>query len=79
KASRVIVPDDKLSLAIGKGGQNVRLAARLTGWKIDVKPESSQEIEAESDIPEYEITEVKDDEDIFAGLEEISGNSPIEE
>ena len=38
--SRVIVPDDKLSLAIGRKGENVRLAARLTGWKIDVKPES---------------------------------------
>ena len=37
KTARVIVPDDKLSLAIGKGGQNVRLAAKLTGWKIDVK------------------------------------------
>ena len=31
----VIVPDDQLSLAIGKRGQNVRLAAKLTGWKID--------------------------------------------
>lgn len=40
KAARVIVPDDKLSLAIGKDGQNARLAARLTGWKIDVKSES---------------------------------------
>lgn len=41
KTSLVIVPDDKLSLAIGKGGQNVRLAARLTGWKIDVKAKSA--------------------------------------
>ena len=41
KSARVIVPDDKLSLAIGKEGQNARLAARLTGWKIDVKPYSS--------------------------------------
>jgi len=39
KACRVIVPNDKLSLAIGKSGMNVRLAARLTGWKIDVKSE----------------------------------------
>jgi len=39
KVARVIVPNDKLSLAIGKGGMNVRLAARLTGWKIDVKSE----------------------------------------
>ena len=36
----VIVPDDQLSLAIGKRGQNVRLASRLVGWKIDVKSES---------------------------------------
>lgn len=38
KEATVIVPDEKLSLAIGKEGQNARLAARLTGWKIDVKP-----------------------------------------
>jgi N utilization substance protein A len=36
----VIVPDNQLSLAIGKEGQNVRLAAKLTGFKIDIKPES---------------------------------------
>ncbi len=40
KSARVIVPDDQLSLAIGKAGQNARLAARLTGWKIDIKSES---------------------------------------
>jgi N utilization substance protein A len=40
-SARVIVPDDKLSLAIGRSGQNARLAVRLTGWKIDVKSESS--------------------------------------
>ena len=40
KSCRVIVPDSQLSLAIGKEGQNVRLAARLTGYKIDIKPES---------------------------------------
>jgi len=40
KSCRVIVPDAQLSLAIGKEGQNVRLAARLTGYKIDIKPES---------------------------------------
>jgi len=43
KACRVIVPDDQLSLAIGKEGQNARLAARLTGYKIDIKPESYRE------------------------------------
>lgn len=40
KAARVIVPDSQLSLAIGKEGQNVRLAAKLTGWKIDIKSET---------------------------------------
>ncbi|MCL5224147.1 MAG: transcription termination factor NusA, partial [Patescibacteria group bacterium] len=38
REARVMVQDDQLSLAIGKGGQNVRLAAKLTGWKIDVRP-----------------------------------------
>ena len=37
KAARVIVPDYQLSLAIGKEGQNARLAARLTGWRIDIR------------------------------------------
>jgi len=40
KAARVIVPDSQLSLAIGKEGQNARLAAKLTGWKIDIKSQS---------------------------------------
>ena len=43
KACRVIVPDNQLSLAIGKEGQNARLAARLTGYKIDIKPVSQVE------------------------------------
>lgn len=43
KACRVIVPDDQLSLAIGKEGQNARLAARLTGYKVDIKPASQAE------------------------------------
>ena len=43
KSCRVIVPDDQLSLAIGKEGQNARLAARLTSYKIDIKPASYQE------------------------------------
>ena len=43
KACRVLVPDDQLSLAIGKEGQNARLAARLTGYKIDIKPVSQAE------------------------------------
>lgn len=49
KSCRVIVPDNQLSLAIGKEGQNVRLAAKLTGYKIDIKPES------EADAYAYEV------------------------
>ena len=66
KASRVIVPANKLSLAIGKSGQNVRLAARLTGWKIDVKPET--EVAKEEEKPaevEYELTNVPEDNGDF--------------
>ena len=70
KASRVIVPDDKLSLAIGKMGQNVRLAARLTGWKIDVKPKSKVEQNVADDV-DYELTELED-EDTFADFEDIN-------
>ena len=44
KACRVLVPDDQLSLAIGKEGQNARLAARLTGYKIDIKPVSQADM-----------------------------------
>ena len=50
KVANVIVPDYQLSLAIGKEGQNARLAARLTGYKIDIKSET-QAIEA-GDLPE---------------------------
>ena len=43
KAARVIVPDYQLSLAIGREGQNARLAARLTGWRIDIRPDTAAE------------------------------------
>ena len=49
KSCRVVVPDDQLSLAIGKEGQNARLAAKLTGYKIDIKSESSAHEWAEED------------------------------
>ncbi|KPU28175.1 transcription elongation factor NusA [Caloranaerobacter sp. TR13] len=45
KSAKVIVPDYQLSLAIGKEGQNARLAAKLTGWKIDIKSESQENLE----------------------------------
>ena len=52
KSCRVIVPDDQLSLAIGKEGQNARLAARLTGWKIDIKSASAPDEEPEAAVEE---------------------------
>ncbi len=48
KTAKVIVPDYQLSLAIGKEGQNARLAARLTGYKIDIKSESQSQVESQS-------------------------------
>lgn len=57
KTARVVVPNDKLSLAIGKGGQNVRLAAKLTGWKIDVKPVSDVIDEVSMNAEESNIEE----------------------
>ena len=62
----VIVPDDQLSLAIGKEGQNARLAARLTGWHIDIKPVS---YEGASLVDDDLIDEVEEDGDfcVFVG------------
>lgn len=56
KSSKVIVPDNKLSLAIGKGGVNVRLAVKLTGWKIDVISESKAK---EQENEEKQSTTIK--------------------
>jgi len=77
KFAQVIVPDDQLSLAIGKSGQNARLAARLTNWKIDIKSESQireiimaaqNEAENEADVEDVEevdtvVEEIVDEED----------------
>lgn len=70
KQSKVVVPDDKLSLAIGKEGQNVRLAARLTGWKIDVKPQSEIEqieniISDDTGVAETTVSNEEFTDDIF--------------
>ena len=63
KSCRVIVPDDQLSLAIGKEGQNARLAAKLTGYKIDIKPASAPLDEVDS--------ELETAEDMAAPAEEV--------
>ncbi len=68
KTAMAVVPDDKLSLAIGKDGQNARLAVRLTGWKIDVKSESvasSLNLDNEEEFDENDdlLTDIKDIEE----------------
>lgn len=71
KSARAIVPDDKLSLAIGKSGQNVRLAARLTGWKIDVKSvsQSVQNSNTESDsISDVDMNNVTNEFKMLDGM-----------
>ena len=61
RSAMAIVPDDKLSLAIGRDGQNARLAARLTGWKIDVKSASSPE--AAEVLAQIDAEEMEEDVD----------------
>ena len=82
RACTVVVPDYQLSLAIGKRGQNARLAAKLTGFKIDIKPESEWEAlkatEVETAVEEV-IEEVlensAEDAMTFVASEEIEENS----
>ena len=83
KGAVAVVPDDKLSLAIGRDGQNARLAARLTGWKIDVKSVSAaekmnlhteEEMSAEEGISEQAAPEV-DGETEETGTENGAGEA----
>ncbi|MDU4576511.1 MAG: transcription termination factor NusA, partial [Negativicoccus succinicivorans] len=73
KTSHVIVPDYQLSLAIGKAGQNARLAAKLTNWKIDIKSESQAAEEGFEDF--YD----DDEEDLLAELDATMGAAQSEE
>ena len=63
KAAKVVVPDNQLSLAIGKEGQNVRLAAKLTGWKIDIK--SSSQAEQDMDIYNADLSAADQPRDAY--------------
>jgi len=68
-SARVIVPDHQYSLAIGRAGQNVRLAARLTGWKIDIKSESQfRELIQDEFMSRFTVAE-----------DETSGETPVPE
>lgn len=78
-SAHVEVPDDQLSLAIGKGGQNVRLAAKLTGWKIDIKGiegETSDEEKIEEEHIDEEINETYEDEKAKKNTDTASVSSP---
>ena len=71
KTAKVVVPDDQLSLAIGKKGQNARLVARLTGFKIDIKDESQAReagdfIDYENDYEDENGEESFENEDVLA-------------
>lgn len=79
KSALVIVPDYQLSLAIGKKGQNVRLAARLTGYKIDIRPESEVEFvdEKSSDSDSEDAAATNESQDV-ATIEETTSNDDTE-
>ena len=62
--AEVIVPDDQLSLAIGKAGQNARLAAKLTNWKIDIKSESQFRQILQEQQNQAKNEEVQEDESV---------------
>lgn len=83
----VVVPDDQLSLAIGREGQNVRLAHKLTGWKIDIKSVSQMEQAETQNIQNYEYEEetpveddvVVDSEELQEEIEEEMNQQAIDE
>lgn len=77
KQSLVVVEDDQLSLAIGKEGQNARLAARLTGWKIDIKSKLEFDSLSQEDIDE--ILSINEEELPVEEVSETEENSVIED
>ena len=79
KTAKVIVPDYQLSLAIGKEGQNARLAARLTGYKIDIKNETQAREAGDFDYYEEEYDEYPEDEYDGEYEEEYSGEEYADE
>ncbi|MHB1406559.1 MAG: transcription termination factor NusA [Desulfitobacteriaceae bacterium] len=87
KVALVVVPDYQLSLAIGKEGQNARLAAKLTGWKIDIKSESQalaqnlipQEEEQYEDYDSYESEEYTDQQGEYGDYEDYDEYDEYEE
>ena len=76
KIAKVVVPDNQLSLAIGKEGQNARLAAKLTSWKIDIKSQS--DVTEEFLSMEEELAEGESLEEILPPIEPVAPIAPIE-
>ncbi len=70
RQAHVLVAEDQLSLAIGKEGQNVRLAARLTGWKIDIKDTAKYDYAAELENQRFETQEFDEESEEFEASEE---------
>jgi len=68
--ANVLVPENKLSLAIGKGGHNVRLAAKLTGYKIDVKPTTAVETAKSNDVVSTSSASIILDDDFFDDIDD---------
>src|SRR5205085_12392903 len=72
----VVVEDKQLSLAIGKKGQNVRLAAKLTGWRIDIKSEEEKRREVEAQFEGVDVRGTTEEEDaVAAGREVVTSSS----
>jgi transcription termination/antitermination protein NusA len=78
RVMEVIVEDKQLSLAIGKKGQNVRLAAKLTGWKIDIKSEEEKRREVEAQLGALEIGEPEEAPEAEAQPEASAETADVE-
>jgi len=78
REARVFVPEDQLSLAIGRGGQNVRLAARLTGWKIDVRSQTRPEEVQEGGVASSPGQIDHDADELITEEEMADNSSPLE-
>ncbi|HVG72304.1 MAG TPA: hypothetical protein VM819_15425, partial [Vicinamibacterales bacterium] len=76
RVMEVVVEDKQLSLAIGKKGQNVRLAAKLTGWRIDIKSEEEKRREVEA---QFGILEGGDAADAAAQMDALFPDQPAED
>ena len=79
KVALVKVKEDQLSLAIGRGGQNVRLASKLTGWKIDIINEESSGVKAEEDEKKTETDVEATEEDVVTADSEVEKAQEVQE